>query len=530
MAPKLSAAVLALFVLVGLAPSAGAQSYTIAPSPFQTALNNSGVIINNACIWTYSAGTTTPATTYLDNAGTTNTNPIRSDSAGRFTVYLLAGTSYKFVYEGACTPPAHGTTLRTADNISGVPAASATVDVQGVAGETLSAGQAVYLSDGSGGKVAGQWYKADSTNSYSSVAAVVVGLAPTAIVTGATGTIRLAGSVMGLVALTPGTRYFVGVAGALTATSPTNARVLGIADATTSIVLAANPGIPTAANGVDDFRLTLTTGTPVTTADVTAATTLFATPMTGNRLALADSSGTTTTLICVEFSIAIPATTSQLYDVFAWNNAGVCALELLAWTNDTTRATALVRTTTGFLTKTGDLTRRFLGDVRTTTVSGQTEDSFAKRYVWNNVNRVRRGVHVLEATASWTYNTATYRQANAAATNQADVVIGIADVFLSVTVQAFTASTNGVVGSVSIGEDSTTVAATGVLGEAIGNGTGGTANALYQGTARLEKYPAVGRHTYVWLEKHGASGTGTWYGTNGATDTLQAGIAGWIEG
>ena len=37
-----------------------------------------------------------------------------------------------------------------------------------------------------------------------------------------------------------------------------------------------------------------------------------------------------------------------------FNNAGVPTLELLAWTNDTTRATATTRATLGFYTKTGD--------------------------------------------------------------------------------------------------------------------------------------------------------------------------------
>src|SRR2546425_11778069 len=74
-----------LLALFGLPASVLAQSYTISPPPYLLAQNNSGAIINNACVWTYNAGTTTAATTYSDNAGTANANPIRSDSAGRFT-------------------------------------------------------------------------------------------------------------------------------------------------------------------------------------------------------------------------------------------------------------------------------------------------------------------------------------------------------------------------------------------------------------------------------------------------------------
>src|SRR5581483_2212225 len=122
-----SIAVLILLLACATHRVAG-QGYTISPPPFLTALDNSGHIINNACVWTYVAGTTTPATTYSDNAGTPNADPIRTDSAGRFTAYLIPGTSYKFVYETSCTPPSHGTTLRTADNIAGVPASAANVD------------------------------------------------------------------------------------------------------------------------------------------------------------------------------------------------------------------------------------------------------------------------------------------------------------------------------------------------------------------------------------------------------------------
>jgi hypothetical protein len=233
---------IALTVLAILLPRlAAAQQYTIAPTPFQTALDNSGHIVSGACVWTYTAGTTTPATTYSDNAGTANSNPIKADSAGRFTAYLVAGTSYKFVYETSCTAPSHGTTLRTADNIAGVPAAAANVDVQtATAGETISAGQCAYLSDGSGGKNSGQWYKCDSANTYSSTLPEV-GLALTAIASSAQGTIRLAGSVTGLSSLSVGSEYFVGTAGAITSTAPANRRHLGHADSATSLILTGDP-------------------------------------------------------------------------------------------------------------------------------------------------------------------------------------------------------------------------------------------------------------------------------------------------
>jgi hypothetical protein len=164
-----------------------------------------------------------------------------------------------------------------------------------------------------------------------------------------------------------------------------------------------------------EFRLTLTTAVPVTTTDVTAATTIYFSPYKGSRIALYD--GTNWNMrSSAEFSIAVPATTSQMYDIFCYDNAGTPTLELLAWTNDTTRATALV-TQNGVLCKTGVLTRRYVGSFRTTTVSGQTEDSLVKRYVWNYYNRLRRSMQRNDSTNTWNYTTNTVRQANGSAAN-----------------------------------------------------------------------------------------------------------------
>lgn len=264
-----------------------AQSYTIAPSPFLFATDATGRVINNACVWTYAAGTTTPATTYSDNAGTPNQNPIRSNAAGLFQAYLLPGTAYKFVYESSCTPPSHGTALRTADNIAGVPASAATVDdPNAVAGETISAGQCVYLSDGSGGKTAGQWFKCDSTNTYSSTTPSI-GIALAAIASTATGTVRLAGPVPGLSSLSVGSAYYVSTAGAITTSAPANKRAIGHAETATSLVLFGNPStnfaliVPTMTNG--QLLIGSTGAAPAT-----------ATPTAGNGISISTGAGTLT--------------------------------------------------------------------------------------------------------------------------------------------------------------------------------------------------------------------------------------------
>lgn len=479
---------------------------TLSPSPWQTVENATGSPLVGAKVYTYIAGTTTLTATYSD-AGLTvpNANPIITDSAGRYVAFLAPGAAYKFVVQDST-----GAAIKTVDNITAVPASSANLDITGTAGEALTVGQAVYLSDGSGGKTAGQWYKADAANAYSSSAAVAVGMVPASISSAASGTIRLAGQMTGLSSLALGTTYYIGTAGAVTATQPTNSRIVGVADAVSSLVLNANPGIPNADNGVNDFRLTLTTGVPVTTADVTAATTIYCTPLKGNRIALPDSLGNVTIRTSAEFSIAVPATTNTLYDIFAYSNAGVPTLELLAWTNDTTRATAIVLTTTGFYTKSGDLTRRYLASVRTTAVSGQTEDSETKRYLYNQYNRVRKPLRRVYAVATtYNYTLATIRQTNADAANQVDIVVGTAEANVLVHVRSIVTNLGGSVG-IGVGEDSTTT----ISLKSVGGTTNTTAYATLE--AVLDLMPAVGRHFYSWNESSQAVNTSSWFVGNGS--------------
>lgn len=245
-----AAAVMGAILLLSAVGLRG-QTYTLSPAPFQYVLSTAGAIVPNGCVWTYAAGTTTPIATYADTSGTPNGNPIVADSFGRFVAYLLPGTNYKFQYENVpCSSPStHGALIKTQDNIAGVPASAANVDVIGTAGIALTAGQCAYLSDGSGGLNQGQWYKCDSANTYSSTLPTV-GIPIANIASSTTGTIRLAGYVTGLSSLTVGTPYFAGTTGALTSTAPANRRFLGIPDTTTTLILSSNPPLmPALASG-----------------------------------------------------------------------------------------------------------------------------------------------------------------------------------------------------------------------------------------------------------------------------------------
>lgn len=270
-----------------------------------------------------------------------------------------------------------------------------------------------------------------------------------------------------------------------------------------------------------EFRLTLTTGTPVTTSDVTGATTVYASPYKGNSIALYDGTNWVKRT-SAEMSIAIPVAALTMYDVFCYDNSGTPTLELAAWTNTTTRATALVMQN-GVLCKTGALTRRYLGSFLTTAVAGQTSDSLTNRLVWNYYNRVRRPMRVLEATDSWTYTTATLRQANAATTNQLNFVIGVSEDAVSANVQVVAANSGSTTYLVAVGLDSITAKATGCVNSFTTASSAGVSQTL---TASVTTFPGVGFHYLSWLEYSTASGTTTWYGDNANSGLFQSGIYG----
>ncbi len=258
-----------------------------------------------------------------------------------------------------------------------------------------------------------------------------------------------------------------------------------------------------ALNSVNDFRLSLTTAVPVTTADVTGATTVYCTPKTGNRIALYDGSTQWNVRTSAEFSLALGTLTSGLpYDVFCYDNGGTPTLEFLVWTNDTTRATALT-TQNGVLVKTGALTRRYLGTFYTTAAT-TTEDSLAKRFLWNYYNRTRRPMQVIPG-GSWTYAVNTIRQANATASNQLDMVIGYGEDVVSAMVGVLIS--NSAIGNgfrSSIGLDSTTTIHASCLGGQMTAPQAGGANCLY---SHLKIFPGVGRHFLSWNETSGAGTT-----------------------
>ena len=200
-------------------------------------------------------------------------------------------------------------------------------------------------------------------------------------------------------------------------------------------------------------RLTLTTGVSVTTSDVTAATTLYYALHNHDRIWIYDTGESRWKLhTFTERSISIPSTTDTNYDVFLYDNAGTLTIELVAWTNDTTRATAIVKQN-GTYVKSGDASRVYLGTIRTTGVSGQCEDSDVSRFVWNFYNQVAKHLSIVDATVH-TYNVATWRYYNNDSANRLQFVCGQAIIFLAGAYGLVGTSTDGNLTRIAVGVDS----------------------------------------------------------------------------
>jgi hypothetical protein len=202
--------------------------------------DNDGDPASGYQLFTYEAGSATKLATYSDvDLAVPNTNPIILDSAGRATIFLSA-LSYKFVLSDDTDTDPPTSPLWTVDNVAANSsgASGSAQDITGTAGEALVATNAVFESDGTGSRTAGRWYKTDSDDQAMSTYPIKVGFAMGTIASAATGTIRILGEVTGLTGLTAGTTYYLsGTAAGITATAPTNARIVGVAKTATTLLL-----------------------------------------------------------------------------------------------------------------------------------------------------------------------------------------------------------------------------------------------------------------------------------------------------
>jgi hypothetical protein len=256
-----------------------------------------------------------------------------------------------------------------------------------------------------------------------------------------------------------------------------------------------------------DARLTLTSGVPVTTADVTGASTVYLTPYKGNQVALyTGARWLLHSLTEIHLDLA-DLTAGKNYDVFLYDDSGTLTLSLSsAWTNDTTRANALAYQD-GVRVLASDHTKRLMGTIRATAAT-TTEDSLLKRFVRNEQHQVLRLGRVYPS-GTWTYTTQTWRPQN----NDANLSVGcLVDADNTITVQSTTVSNNdgGHPRKIGIAVDSTSAlhANSSEVQIQVGNPNVTPAFARFS--------LGEGYHVIRTLEWNLAAGTTTWYGGPGS--------------
>jgi hypothetical protein len=230
------------------------------------------------------------------------------------------------------------------------------------------------------------------------------------------------------------------------------------------------------------------------TTDQLAVTTLYLTAYKGNSIGLYDGVSWQNTQLGADVSLAVPASTTKMYDVFAYLLAGVLTLEAVAWTNDTTRATALVKQN-GVYVKSGATGHRYVGSFRTTGSSGKTEDSAANRFLWNYYHRVQRFLNCTMPGASWNYTTGAWRQANASSAYQLNFVVGVVEDVVKADLTAIHyASSSTAIGYVGIGINSTTVP------NAVAYDATASTGPIRQISSMVSGMPIAGYNYVAWLE------------------------------
>jgi hypothetical protein len=292
-------------------------------------------------------------------------------------------------------------------------------------------------------------------------------------------------------------------------------------------------------------RLTLTSGVPITTTDVTGATTVYYTPDIGVQIPIYDGTANMVPTTFAEISQATTDTTkspaavaaNSVYDVFVWNDSGtIRATRGPAWSSDTSRGTGAgtsqVQQIQGIFTNQFAITNgpaanrgTLVGSIRSN-ASAQIVDSKAFRWVSNGYQCVMRQMAIVESTTSWNYTSATFRQANANTADQLDMLQTLGGNQLTANVSATYSNTStSTFGTVGIDIDS--INTTSVINNIANLQYVTVANALVASSAFFNGYTGLGRHIAIWKEESVATGTGTFYGTAGGT-ILQSGIYGQI--
>lgn len=270
-------------------------------------------------------------------------------------------------------------------------------------------------------------------------------------------------------------------------------------------VLAALSAVAQAQTITPQGRLTLTSGSPVLTADVTAATTVYYDSYLGNTVPVA---GTNLTITSGEISMGLDAgvphiASGSVYDIFAVNNSGSPALCAgPAWSTTTSRGTGagtteLHQDSHGLWTNKNSLTHCWGGASGTTdfgavsadagtylgslygTAAGQTGMQFGPNAasggnnnflaLYNAYNQVQVRSFSQDSHANWTYATNTWRAAEGSNSNRITWLDGLRQSQVSASYAALAFESSGTpTAQVGVNFNSTSATPGGIIGDAAG--------------------------------------------------------------
>lgn len=298
--------------------------------------------------------------------------------------------------------------------------------------------------------------------------------------------------------------------------------------------------------------LTLTSGTPIITNDVTGATTLYYTPYTGLLVPIYNGTSFVPTSIVSELQLTLTSSlvASNIYDCYIFSLNGVATLgtgpSWSAGTGGSITAGSCARGTgaggaaltrlQGLLTNAASMTIRYGNGTTTTTVAAnqatyvgsvfmdgsngkiscyRSYGQSRKWGVWNAYNRAPVYLKAGDATASWTYATNTIRASNGSAANSLTLFTGLAEEVYDLSFDQKIGSSNSTSCESQVGIGfNVTNAFSGTVGEYYANSQNSAqVRPLYICPAKFLSPPALGIQTITSLEKTVTDATNTFYGT-----------------
>lgn len=303
-------------------------------------------------------------------------------------------------------------------------------------------------------------------------------------------------------------------------------------------------------NIVPGGRLTLTSGVPVLTSTVSAATTVYYAPYNhpfvpvydGSVMTLKPITASSTDAVGLSVALGANWTLNSNWDWFVGVDSGTVRLcSGPAWTSDTARGTGAGTTElqlyNGLWTNKVSMTCRYanastftcgvnqctyVGSMRTGS-AGQTNHIYgavganctaATFGLWNMYNRVDVKTFLGDSTDSWNYSTNTWRSANASNNCRVTYIAGMAEDAVSSTYAGISSHSAAGISAVGVGVDVTNA----FSGSVAYNTTAGPLGvaAFYSGV------PGLGLHFLQAIEISSGA-TSTFYGDVGVT-YLQSGF------